>query len=225
MRKVMNGPGKRAVGTRDRVMSHLATVGEVTNRAGMASAALAHAVRYPGSSVAFAQLLAAMERSGLITREIRGKRTYRIAAASPSRPGRATAVGARDGRDLDYDELARRLLAQVLRGAAIAAAVPSPAVAADGDPDALAVVRLERQLADVRAGYRRLTAENNRLREQIRQARRSLSDAQEPAGGVRPDDPDGAGPDGAGPDGTAANSLSRLRDMGDSARRRERADP
>jgi hypothetical protein len=39
--------------------------------------------------VAFAQLLSGMERDGLITREVRGKRTYRIALSAPVplRPG------------------------------------------------------------------------------------------------------------------------------------------
>ena len=58
----------------------------------MASTRLAEAVGYPGSSVAFAQLLSGMERDGLISREVRGKRTYRIAlSAAPAgrRPGRA----------------------------------------------------------------------------------------------------------------------------------------
>jgi hypothetical protein len=156
----MDGPGRRAVGTRNRVMSHLTTAGEVTDQGGMASAVLAQAVGYPGSSVAFAQLLAAMERSGLIEREIRGKRTYRIAAA----PGAPGVVVGRDGRDFDYDELAGRLLTQVLNGA-------EPASPATAD-DALTVARLRRKLADVRAGYQRLTEENTRLREQIRRARR-----------------------------------------------------
>jgi hypothetical protein len=71
-------------------------------------------------------------------------------------------VAARDGGDFDYDELARRLLAQVLHKAE-----PAPPVTAD---DALTVARLRRKLADVRAGYQRLTEENTRLREQIRQA-------------------------------------------------------
>jgi len=45
--------------------------------------------RYPGSSVAFAQLLSGMERSGLIAREVRGKRTYRIGLG----PARTTGPG------------------------------------------------------------------------------------------------------------------------------------
>ena len=49
-----------------------------STRGGMASTRLAAAVGYPGSSVAFAQLLSGMERSGLIERDVRGKRTYRI---------------------------------------------------------------------------------------------------------------------------------------------------
>jgi hypothetical protein len=58
----------------------------------MASTRLAEAVGYPGSSVAFAQLLSGMERDGLISREVRGKRTYRIALSAASagrRAGRA----------------------------------------------------------------------------------------------------------------------------------------
>ena len=69
---------RRAVGTRDRIAAHLAAVGEIADPTGMASTKLAEAVGYPGSSVAFAQLLSGMERDGLISREVRGKRTYRI---------------------------------------------------------------------------------------------------------------------------------------------------
>src|SRR5215831_16066694 len=88
-------PGRRtrALGTRDRVLSYLAD-GEISDPKGMASTVLAQAVGYPGSSAAFAQLLSGMERSGLIEREIRGKRTYRITAtAAGSRPGEGHAPG------------------------------------------------------------------------------------------------------------------------------------
>src|SRR5436190_15329386 len=73
---------QRAVGTRNRIMSHLASAGEVRDEAGLASTVLAAEVGYPGSSIAFAQLLSGMERAGLIEREVRGKRTYRISAAA-----------------------------------------------------------------------------------------------------------------------------------------------
>ena len=96
------GGRRRAVGTRDRVMSHLLATGEVRDASGMASTALAEAIGYPGSSIAFAQLLSGMERSGLIEREVRGKRTYRItptkAAAAAARSGAAAPRAGRPGR-------------------------------------------------------------------------------------------------------------------------------
>ena len=69
---------KRAVGTREHIIAYLADTQELFDPGGMASTRLAAAVGYPGSSVAFAQLLSGMERSGLIERDVRGKRTYRI---------------------------------------------------------------------------------------------------------------------------------------------------
>jgi hypothetical protein len=60
----------------------------------MASTKLAEAVGYPGSSVAFAQLLSGMDRDGLISREVRGKRTYRITlAAAPATRRAAVSAG------------------------------------------------------------------------------------------------------------------------------------
>jgi len=57
----------------------------IADQAGMASTRLAEAVGYPGSSVAFAQLLSGMERDGLIepvgARGDRRKLAYRLTAA------------------------------------------------------------------------------------------------------------------------------------------------
>jgi len=104
---------RRAVGTRDRIVAHLALV--------------AAAVGYPGSSVAFAQLLSGMERDGLISREVRGKRTYRIALSGLPAARRAAGPGKRadpappavpvvfPGTAVDYDELADRVIIRLLR--------------------------------------------------------------------------------------------------------------
>jgi hypothetical protein len=91
----------------------------------MASTRLSEAVGYPGSSVAFAQLLSGMERDGLINREVRGKRTYRITlSAQPARlgaePVRADdvalpAVSVAFPAVIDYDELADRVIMRLLR--------------------------------------------------------------------------------------------------------------
>ncbi|HVT68575.1 MAG TPA: hypothetical protein VHF26_12550 [Trebonia sp.] len=112
---------RRAVGTRDRIIAHLALVAEVADGTGMASTRLAEAVGYPGTSVAFAQLLSGMERDGLISREVRGKRTYRIALRYPEDEGAAApddgpaVVPAAAVEAPDYDKLADRVLVRLIR--------------------------------------------------------------------------------------------------------------
>ena len=252
-------------------MAHLARVGEVGDHTGKASTVLAATIGYPGSSVAFAQLLTGMERAGLIQREIRGKRTYRIipgpaapppgsltqpapvpgggarpareqarpaaAAAQPvpadapagtaQRPDAATAEAAETGAaagtgpavagldrpagpgGVDYDELARRLLVQVVRrlagpdagrvpgdrdaddlgaayrDAAAASSHPGQPVRHETAPPETAlqetVASLEQKLASATSRQRRLAEENTRLREQLRAAEQSLAEAQDRA--------------------------------------------
>ena len=112
--------GHRTAGIRGRILSRLRAAGEITDPGGLASAALAKAVDYPGSSAAFAQLLSGMERDGLIKREIRGKRTYRIGLVEPglemasARGEQEFEPGTSAAAAFDYDELAMRLLAQVV---------------------------------------------------------------------------------------------------------------
>jgi hypothetical protein len=161
----------------------------------MASTKLAEAVGYPGSSVAFAQLLSGMERDGLISREVRGKRTYRIILAPGVHPGEVPAgraplgsgyasasvaggsvarVRAQVARadsatmDFDYDELARRLLVQVIRRLA---------TPPEGQEEVVA--DLERELTVARTRASSLTAENRKLREQLSFARFSLDQARQ----------------------------------------------
>ncbi|HMI23415.1 MAG TPA: hypothetical protein VK594_02910 [Streptosporangiaceae bacterium] len=196
------------MGTRERIMAYLAEAGELYDANGMASTQLAAAVGYPGSSVAFAQLLSGMERSGLIAREVRGKRTYRIGlgtaravgsaravtgvgagAAVPGVPGVSGVGEAGPGTaGFDYDELARRLLVQVVRR--LAAADPeadppeaSPAPDQPASPDQLAlqetVSGLEYELATAWTKHGKLAEENVRLREQLKAAQRSLALAAE----------------------------------------------
>ena len=206
---------KRAVGTREHILAYLAEVGELFDQNGMASTQLAAAVGYPGSSVAFAQLLSGMERAGLIDREVRGKRTYRISlgpaqavglarlgrAGRPGRPASGGATGAPggafagssgvtgipgvvsapgvagagssgDAAEFDYDELARRLLVQVVRRLAATEPETGPL-----DPAALreTVTGLEHELASAWTKHGKLAEENIRLREQLRTAQRSLA--------------------------------------------------
>jgi hypothetical protein len=200
---------RRAVGTRDRIIAHLAAADEIADPTGMASTRLAEAVGYPGSSVAFAQLLSGMERDGLIAREVRGKRTYRITladGAAAARPGLAASLAAGPGAvpgtairpgppavsgsggrakldgngkrlpsppalvpaEFDYDELARRLLVQVVRRLAATPADLQQTVAA-----------LELELATAWSRHGTLTAENVRLREELVRAQRDLDSARD----------------------------------------------
>jgi hypothetical protein len=203
---------KRAVGTREHIVAYLTKVNELFDANGMASTQLAAAVGYPGTSVAFAQLLSGMERSGLIEREVRGKRTYRISLGSAHVSGsggvaRASGVPGVSGVGMaagvtgvgggigaggeagsigvgigaagfDYDELARRLLVQVVRR--LAAAEPE---ASHPDRSALqeTVTGLEYELATAWTKHGKLAEENVRLREQLRAAQRSLALAAERA--------------------------------------------
>ena len=247
----MGGPDParrtRAIGIRDRVLTYLAS-GEVSDPKGMAAAVLADGVGYPGSSAAFAQLLSGMERSGLIERQIRGKRTYRIAAVgqaglAPAGPGgraaadadretdrrtdrqidrrtdrptdrrtdgptdrptdRQTAAGMAGGRrngpgtnlpslplaggdevGFDYDELARRLLIQVVRRLANAQA-DGPPLESEGAALQQTVTSLETKLASAASAQRKLTAENAKLRKQLQAAQQSLAQAEERAKAAR----------------------------------------
>jgi hypothetical protein len=252
---------------RDRVMSYLRAVGEVRDPDGLASTALAGAVGYPGSSVAFAQLLSAMERSGLIEREVRGRRTYWIGLAgaaaprtrddAPGVPARAASGRPASARaaepdldpepaaapDLDprparaagpdYDELARWLLAEVVRRVTAAPGLgtgpspsPSPgpgrtgvlprpadppqpgdlAPSAPAEPGDLpwVVAGLEARLASLESRQRTLQAENTRLAELLTAARQSLAEQQRVAASQEP----GGSP--AGLDAGTAQLLERL---------------
>jgi len=196
---------KRAVGTREHIIAYLTGTPELSDPGGMASTRLAAAVGYPGSSVAFAQLLSGMERSGLVERDVRGKRTYRIrlgpAAAEATAgvnglagmlaPTAGPHAGPHAGAEpagFDYDELARRLLAEIVRrlagaepagtGTEPAGAGAEPAGAGvDASAAALreAVAHLETELASAWTKHGRLAEENARLREQLRAAEQSLA--------------------------------------------------
>lgn len=150
-------------------MSHLALAGEVTDKAGMASTRLAAEVGYPGSSIAFAQLLSGMERAGLIEREVRGKRTYRITAATGARarmaatthrrPAAHTPEPAPAGRHPTAAVLtAETVLAAGEGGRHLAAAETAPG---DFDYDELArrlLVRVVRRLASAPVEERHSTS-------------------------------------------------------------------
>ena len=118
---------------------------------------------------------------------MRGKRTYRIglgSMAGADQAGEGSAVGSVAGSTVgsaagfDYDELARRLLAQVVRRLA-GAGFADPAAAPDLTTLRETVAGLEYELADAWAKHGKLAEENVRLREELRAAEQSLALARE----------------------------------------------
>ncbi|MBM9464098.1 hypothetical protein JL108_11615 [Aeromicrobium sp. YIM 150415] len=134
---------------RTRIRQYLASHGPIVEPSGYATGVLKDAVGYSGSSVAFIQLIAAMDREGEIEREIRGKRTYRITGLgvppvatggeSASSQTGATTTLASPGLppiELDYKLLAQALVQELLT--VTAAARPA------GDSEQSARVSAER---------------------------------------------------------------------------------
>jgi|tagenome__1003787_1003787.scaffolds.fasta_scaffold20831591_2 hypothetical protein len=103
---------------RNRIRRFLATQGPLSDSQGLATKRLKEAVGYEGSPVAFIQLIAAMERDGELVRDIRGKRTYRIAVGEDQvvrQPAAEPAVleTPAGSLEVDYDVLARSLLQEL----------------------------------------------------------------------------------------------------------------
>lgn len=151
---------------RSRIRKYLAEHGPVVDPSGRATAVLKDAIGYEGSSVAFIQLVTAMDNSKEIEREIRGKRTYQISAldsgspaVTPSHARTATAAapsvtqpGTGTQIEVNYDELARALLRETWRLAEMARSQTATA----GETSELEATRQERdQLIAERDEYAR----------------------------------------------------------------------
>jgi hypothetical protein len=186
---------------RNRIAAYLSNYGPVEDREGRATAVLKDAVGYAGTSLGFVQLISSMEKAGHITREVRGKRTYRIAPAAdapapeidlrmgatvqgggvPSRPERSiTSDGERgpvDAADVDYDQVAAALLAQVTRALTSRTDSNQPTASVRRRLDQLVArnAELERETARARAERDAVAAERDELRNQLEAASHNLS--------------------------------------------------
>lgn len=141
---------------RARIRQLLTTEGPISDPSGFATGLLKEHVDYKGTSVAFIQLIAAMEEEGEITREIRGKRTYKISATPstknayrsvPQRAVDAATMGPAASSPvvtIDYDKLAKALLQELwsvvstLATAQAGADTASTAAGIDSQDDAYA---------------------------------------------------------------------------------------
>jgi hypothetical protein len=177
---------------RQRVIEYLVDEGPVSDQSGRATSRLKEAVGYSGGDAGFIRIVSLLAEAGEIEREVKGKRTYRIAASDkataevsasgrrvpPPGPARAPSSSA-DGGEIDYDELASALLSRVARTLSVA-----EAASAGGDQAAWArrridqleakVVTMQRDLARARAEVQAVSDEREALRAQLEAATRNL---------------------------------------------------
>lgn len=164
----------RDLTARTRIRQLLERSGPIEDPSGRATSVLMEAVGYQGSSVAFIQLIAAMDREGQITREIKGKRTYAINLAEAGKL--SPNVGRTDSlvapvldatasptlTDLDYRKLAKALIQELL--VASVAGPENPASPSEED------------LAELTAERDRLEAERNEFAHRLEAARAKLDE-------------------------------------------------
>ena len=226
---------------RNRIAAYLSSNGPVEDRDGRATAVLKDAVGYAGTALGFVQLVSSMEKAGHIVRDVRGKRTYRIAVTEETHgaaeidtvaPGAAdrlvadvaTAVataaapGGGVGADLDYDQLAASLLSQVTRALSARSEPSQPTASVRRRVDQLVArnAELEREVARARAERDSVGAERDELRNQLEAASHNLSLLTERLGTPRKAPPGGAAADRLGSEERAL--LYRLSERGGNRR-------
>jgi hypothetical protein len=178
------------------VLDVLRADGDVVDPNGHATAKLFERVTFDTSAVVFSQLLAKMERDGLIGREIAGKRTYAIrllkrpiSPGSPKANGsdtRQTAHSTADpvARGLDYDSLARSLLKVIAREMTVTKdALPKPEHGRSRDKRLQQLTnetsRLEKELHELRKDRERLISRCKELEQTLSRAFENLAVLQE----------------------------------------------
>lgn len=163
---------------RNRIIEYLAQQGAVEDSSGKATSVLKNAIGYEGTDAGFTQVVAAMAKAGLLTRQIRGKRTYRISHSvnGAVRSTVPSVVGAGDGL-LDYDELAAALLSQVTRVAATPTDTSESASWARRRLEQLEArnTSLQRDVARANAEAEAVAAERDILQNQLEAAQHNLS--------------------------------------------------
>jgi hypothetical protein len=163
---------------RNRIIQHLAEHGSVEDPSGKATSVLKKAIGYEGTDAGFTQVVAAMAKAGLLTRQIRGKRTYRISnTGNGAVRGTVSSMGATGEGLLDYDELAAALLAQVTRVAAAPTDTSESASWARRRLEQLEArnTSLQRDVARANAEAEAVAAERDMLQNQLEAAQHNLS--------------------------------------------------
>lgn len=164
---------------RRRIVEYLTEHGPVRDASGRATALLKDAVGYEGSDTGFTQLVSAMAKSGNLTREVRGKRTYRV-SLSPTAQSDSTEETAQDVAGdglMDYDELAAALLARVTRLLSAPSEASESASWARRRLEQLESrnTELKREVARAKAELEAVVIERDALHSQLEAAQHNLS--------------------------------------------------
>jgi hypothetical protein len=167
---------------RNRIVEYLSQQGAVADSSGKATSVLKKAIAYEGTDAGFTQVVAAMAKAGLLNRQIRGKRTYRI-SNNANGAVRGAVAGARADTSfghegpMDYDELAAALLAQVTRAAAAPTDTSESASWARRRLEQLEArnAALQRDVARANAEAESVAAERDILQNQLEAAQHNLS--------------------------------------------------
>lgn len=163
---------------RNRIIEYLAQKGAVQDSSGKATSVLKNAIGYEGTDAGFTQVVAAMAKAGLLTRQIRGKRTYRIShSGNGTMRSAVSGVGGAGEGPLDYDELAAALLSQVTRVAAAPTDTSESASWARRRLEQLEArnTSLQRDVARANAEAEAVAAERDMLQTQLEAAQHNLS--------------------------------------------------
>ncbi len=162
---------------RNRIVEYLAEQGAVQDASGKATSVLKQAIAYEGTDAGFTQVVAAMAKAGLLTRQIRGKRTYRIEHNANGAVRTIAGVESNGQGLLDYDELAAALLAQATRAAAAPTDTSESASWARRRLEQLEArnASLQRDVARANAEAEAVAAERDMLQNQLEAAEHNLS--------------------------------------------------
>ena len=133
---------------RQQVVQYFAQYGPLEDPSGKATAKLREALGYEGSEASFTQLISNMDRAGQLTREVKGKRTYRIVGVEQtSQVDHDSEADSGDPEDaaMDYDAVAAALLVQVVQ----TVTKGNQAKESDGSWARRRIERLERRVGEL----------------------------------------------------------------------------
>lgn len=158
---------------RQQIVDYLVLHGPIDDPSGRATARLREAFDYEGSEQGFTQLVAAMDRSGELTRTVKGKRTYRIAAVASTSEPSEEGVGPEEASGapvMEYDDLAAALLVRVLQ----TITAGNDQKEDEGSWARRRIERLERRIGELERDLSRAKAESKVIADERDDLRRQL---------------------------------------------------